>query len=160
MDDPKPVVRRALASQDVGDIVGHYVQENAQHAALAFIDALEDACYLVGRRPGIGTTRYAVELEMPVLRSWALPQFPCLIFYVEREDHIDVWRVLHGRSDAAREEALERWLRADVVASIEELNEHPERALSIHRFVSISPRGSPLSRPRGASEQRSRRNRP
>jgi toxin ParE1/3/4 len=22
-----------------------------------------------------------------------------VIFYVEREDHIDVWRVLHGRRD-------------------------------------------------------------
>jgi toxin ParE1/3/4 len=26
-----------------------------------------------------------------------LTRFPFLVFYVERTDHIDVWRVLHGQ---------------------------------------------------------------
>jgi toxin ParE1/3/4 len=28
-----------------------------------------------------------------------LRRFPYLIFYMEQADHIDVWRVLHGRRD-------------------------------------------------------------
>jgi toxin ParE1/3/4 len=33
------------------------------------------------------------------LRSRALKGFPYLIFYVERENQIDVWRVLHSHRD-------------------------------------------------------------
>jgi toxin ParE1/3/4 len=33
------------------------------------------------------------------LRNWAVKGFPYLVFYIERDDHIEVWRVLHGRRD-------------------------------------------------------------
>lgn len=97
--NPKPVVPRTLASQDVEDAIGYYLKQDAQQAALAFIDALEDAYAILGRHPGIGTSRYATELQVPGLRSWSLPRFPYVIFYVEQADHIDVWRVLHGHRD-------------------------------------------------------------
>jgi toxin ParE1/3/4 len=96
---PKPVVPRTLASRDVEDAIGYYLKDGAQQAALNFVDALEDAYFILGQHPAIGTSRYATELGIPGLRSWALPRFPYVIFYVEREDHIDVWRVLHGRRD-------------------------------------------------------------
>jgi toxin ParE1/3/4 len=38
-------------------------------------------------------------LNLPGLKSWPLTRYPCLVFYVERPDHIDVWRVLHGQRD-------------------------------------------------------------
>ena len=38
-------------------------------------------------------------LNIPGLRSWPLTRYPHLVFYMEREDHIDVWRVLHGVRD-------------------------------------------------------------
>jgi toxin ParE1/3/4 len=97
--NPKPVVPRALAAQDVEDAIAFYLKRDARQAALAFIDALEDAYAILGRHPGIGTTRYAAELDIPELRSWALPRFPYVIFYTERPDHVDVWRVLHGSRD-------------------------------------------------------------
>jgi toxin ParE1/3/4 len=43
--------------------------------------------------------QYGHELGIPGLRSWPLKRFPQLIFYIERADHIDVWRVLHGERD-------------------------------------------------------------
>ncbi|MGB8149528.1 MAG: type II toxin-antitoxin system RelE/ParE family toxin [Azonexus sp.] len=43
--------------------------------------------------------QYAHELSLPDLRFWPLKRFPYLVFYVERESHIDVWRVLHGKRD-------------------------------------------------------------
>jgi toxin ParE1/3/4 len=54
---------------------------------------------LLSRHPGAGASRYAYELDIPGLRSWPLRRFPYLIFYMEQADHIDVWRVLHGRRD-------------------------------------------------------------
>jgi toxin ParE1/3/4 len=38
--------------------------------------------------------------DKPVLpRTRALKRYPYLAFYVERDDHIDVWRVLHTQRD-------------------------------------------------------------
>jgi plasmid stabilization system protein ParE len=39
------------------------------------------------------------ELNLPCLRHWSLKEYPHLVFYVERDDHIDVWRILHGQRD-------------------------------------------------------------
>ena len=36
---------------------------------------------------------------MPGLRHWLLQSCPYLAFYVERADHLDVWRVLHAERD-------------------------------------------------------------
>jgi toxin ParE1/3/4 len=38
-------------------------------------------------------------LNLPGVRFWPLTRHPCLVFHVERDDHIDVWRVLHRRRD-------------------------------------------------------------
>jgi hypothetical protein len=37
--------------------------------------------------------------DLPGLRSWPLRRFPYLIFFIEREEHIDVWRMLHDQRD-------------------------------------------------------------
>jgi toxin ParE1/3/4 len=95
----KPVVPRAQADRDVNDAVAYYLGEDSEQAALGFVDALEQAYTHIGRHPAAGSPRYAHELNLPGLRFWALSQYPYLVFYVERVDHIDVWRVLHGQRD-------------------------------------------------------------
>lgn len=95
----KPVIPRSLANQDIDDAVAYYLSEGAEQAALSFIAALEKAYAHIGRHPASGASRYAHELDIPELRCWPLARFPYLVFYVERQDHIDVWRVLHGRRD-------------------------------------------------------------
>nr|MBS0019024.1 type II toxin-antitoxin system RelE/ParE family toxin [Gammaproteobacteria bacterium] len=95
----KPVVPREQAHRDVEDAVAHYLAEDAEAAALGFIDALEKAYIHIGRHPATGSPRYAHELNLPGLRSWPLTRNPYLVFYVEHPDHIDVWRVLHGQRD-------------------------------------------------------------
>jgi toxin ParE1/3/4 len=96
---PKPVIPREQANRDVDNAVAYYVKEHAQQAALDLVDALQDAYAHIGRRPRMGSSRYAHELDIPGLRTWPLARFPYLVFYVEREDHVDVWRVLHSRRD-------------------------------------------------------------
>lgn len=93
----KPVVPRVQAKQDVDEAVAYYLSEDAPQAALGFIDALEKAYAHIGRHPGTGSPRYAHELNLPALRAWPLTGYPHLVFYAERPDHVDVWRVLHGQ---------------------------------------------------------------
>lgn len=95
----KPVVPRALALQDVEEAIAYYLAEDAPQAALGFVDALEKAYARLGRHPSAGSPRYAHELEIPGLRTRALKGYSYLVFYVERDDHVDVWRVLHGQRD-------------------------------------------------------------
>ena len=95
----KPIVPREHAHRDVEDAVAHDLAENAEAAALGFIDALENAYGQIGRHPATGSPRYAHALNLPGLCSWPLTRYPYLVFYVERSDHVDVWRVLHGQRD-------------------------------------------------------------
>ncbi|MFN7643246.1 MAG: type II toxin-antitoxin system RelE/ParE family toxin [Burkholderiales bacterium] len=102
----KPVIPREQAHRDVEDAVAHYLAEDAEPAALGFIDALEKAYDHIGRHPVTGSPRYAHELNLPGLRSWPQTRYPYLLFYVEHPDHIDVWRVLHGQRD------IPTWMQA------------------------------------------------
>ncbi len=95
----KPVVPREQASRDVEDIVAYYLSEATEPVALGFIDALEQAYIHIGRHPATGCLRFSHELSLPGLRTWPLRRYPHIVFYIERSDHIDVWRVLHGQQD-------------------------------------------------------------
>jgi toxin ParE1/3/4 len=95
----KPIVPRSVANRDVDEAIDHYLNESAEHAALGFIDALEKAYIHIARHPATGSLRYAHALNIPGLRSWPLTRYPHLVFFMGREDHIDVWRVLHGQRD-------------------------------------------------------------
>ena len=101
----KPVVPRQQANRDVDEAIAYYVEEASERVALAFIDALEQACRHIGRHPASGSPRYAVELNLPGLRAWPLRRFPHVVFYVDTPHHIDVWRVLHGARD------IPAWMR-------------------------------------------------
>lgn len=95
----KAVVPRAQADRDINEAVAYYLNEDSEQAALGFVDALEKAFAHLSRHPATGSPRYAHELSLPDLRFWPMSHYPYLIFYVERPDHIDVWRVLHGQRD-------------------------------------------------------------
>ena len=95
----KPVVPRELANRDIDEAIANYLGEGAEQAALRFIEALERAYANIGRHPASGSPRYAHALNLPGLRFWPLARYPHLVFYVERPEHIDVWRVLHGQRD-------------------------------------------------------------
>jgi toxin ParE1/3/4 len=95
----KPVVPRSIANRDTDDAIAYYLSEDAGQAALDFIDALEQAYAHISHHPATGSPHYAHELNLPGLRFWPLANFPYLVFYVERPEHIDIWRVLHGQRD-------------------------------------------------------------
>ncbi len=94
----KPLVRRERADLDVQEAIDYYLQ-HAPEAALAFLDSLEQTYKQIQRRPTIGSPRYAHELNLPDLRFRQCKRFPYLVFYVETDQQIDIWRVLHDRRD-------------------------------------------------------------
>lgn len=71
---------------------------------MGFIDALQDAYQHLSMFPKTGSQRYAHELSLPRLRSWKLKRYPYIVFYVEQDNHIDVWRVINAKRD------IENWL--------------------------------------------------
>ena len=95
----KVVVPRELANRDVENAIDHYLVEATAKIALGFVDALEKAYAHIARHSASGSPRYAHQLGLADLRFWTLGHYPYLVFYVEREEHIDVWRVLHQQRD-------------------------------------------------------------
>jgi toxin ParE1/3/4 len=102
----KPIVLREAARRDIDAALDHYSAQAGEVVALGFVDELEHAFRDIGRHPAAGSPRYGHELELPGLRTWPVRRFPYLIFYVERAEDVDVWRVLHARRD------IPAWLQA------------------------------------------------
>lgn len=102
---PKRIIPRERTKQDIDEAVDYYLSETGENAALGFIDALEQAFRHIARHPATGSSRYAHELDLPGLRYWPLKRYPYLVFFVEHDDHIDVWRILHGARD------IPAWMR-------------------------------------------------
>ena len=103
--DGKTVVLREQAWRDIDEAVEHYLVEAGPAVALAFIDAVENARRRIGEQPRSGSPRYAHDMDIPGLHFRSAGKFPYLIFYVESEAEIDVWRVLHGARD------IPAWMR-------------------------------------------------
>lgn len=95
----KPALLREAARRDVEAAIDHYLAEAGQAVGLRFVDSLERALGLISRHPAAGSPRFGYELQLPGLRARALHGFPYLLFYVEADDCVDVWRLLHGRRD-------------------------------------------------------------
>ena len=95
----KPIIPRTRALRDIEDAVDYYAREAGSHVALGYVDDLESALQLIARHPGSGSLRFGYEIGLPSLRSVQFKRYPYLIFYFEQTDHIDVWRVLHAKTD-------------------------------------------------------------
>ena len=97
----KPVVPSERARQDLAEAVRYYRREAGEGVAIELVSTIQAALQALARRPGAGSLRYGQMIGMADLRSWPLGRYPYLVFYVERVDQIDVWRILHTRRDLA-----------------------------------------------------------
>ncbi|PVM89516.1 type II toxin-antitoxin system RelE/ParE family toxin [Caulobacter endophyticus] len=95
----KPVIPRTEAEADVEAAVSWYLSQAGVTTALSFAEAMYEAYRIIGERSAAGYAAYAYILKRPGLRTWQLKRYPYLIFYFERNEHVDVWRVLHGQRD-------------------------------------------------------------
>ena len=95
----KPVRLHRLAVDDVETAIDHFGTEGTADVAAHFLDAVERALQHVGRHPHSGSLRFSYDLDIPELRAWPLTGFRYRVFYVEPDDEIEVWRILHTRRD-------------------------------------------------------------
>ena len=95
----KPVRFRDLATLDLESAAGYYLAEVDAATVIRFVDAVEATARRIGRNPRLGSLRFAYELSVPDLRVMSVGKFPYLLFYLERESSVDVWRLLHTSRD-------------------------------------------------------------
>ena len=95
----KPVRLLVAAQNELRQITAWYRDEAGEALALRWTDAVSSALRHIRAIPRTGSSRYALGLNLRGLRFWPISGFPYLIFYIERETQIDVWRVLHTQRD-------------------------------------------------------------
>lgn len=101
----KPLIQSAQADQDLEEALEWYWKQGGPDLTERFIEAFEAARDHIARHPGTGSPRYArgkARTPKPAhagLRFWLLTHFPFAIFYIERDTHIDIVRVLHQSSN-------------------------------------------------------------
>ena len=95
----KLVVVSPQAQREIRQAAAYYRSEGGDVLALKWVAGVEHALKHVGHHAMSGSTRYAMLLKLAGLRFWPVRGFPHLVFYVEREAQIDVWRVLHTSRD-------------------------------------------------------------
>jgi toxin ParE1/3/4 len=95
----KRIIIRPKASQDLDDHFA-YIAENNLEAALRFFDSARSTIAQLARTPGIGSLCPVENSRLQGLRKWAVKDFrKHLIFYFEREDAIEIVRILYAARD-------------------------------------------------------------
>lgn len=97
----KPARLRPQAEEDLVEITRWYAGEGGLDLAARFFDSARAALETVERSPGIGSPRLGLAAGIEGLRSWPATPFPVRWFYFERDDHLDVVRLLGERQDVA-----------------------------------------------------------
>ena len=95
----KRVVLTAQARAEVRRATARYRNEGGPALARRWADAVENAVRHISAHPATGSTRYAAPLKLREIRFWPVRGFPYLVFYIEREQQVDVSRILHAERD-------------------------------------------------------------
>jgi toxin ParE1/3/4 len=97
----KPARLRPAAQQDLVALSLWYADKGGETLAARMFDAARAALMPIQRMPGLGSPALAESVGMPGLRHLGVDGFPVRWFYLEREDHLDVLRLLGERQDIA-----------------------------------------------------------
>ena len=97
----KPAVLRPQAQRDRLAEVRYYRKKAGSRVAVRLVNATNVALDQIEFEPGIGSPSLGMILGIPALRTWRIAKFPLLWCYFERDDHVDVVRLLGERQDIA-----------------------------------------------------------
>ena len=98
----KVAVLRPGARADRRNEVQYYRREAGANVAAKLVRAMSNALQQLALNPAIGSPTMGQALGMPGMRTWRLDGFPLSYWYFEREDHLDVARLVgHGQDSAA-----------------------------------------------------------
>ncbi len=98
----KRIVITPQANLDIDENFTYIAQENTD-AALQFFDAVRETLAQLAKMPGMGSRYSSNNPRLQGLRKWAVKRFKnYLIFYFERDETIDVVRILYATQDIER----------------------------------------------------------
>jgi toxin ParE1/3/4 len=96
---PRFVYRTPQAKADLIGIALH-IAEGSERAAMRFLDSAEATFKSLARKPELGHLGEFRSAHLIGVRRWRVNGFKnYLIFYREREDGVEIVRVLHGARD-------------------------------------------------------------
>lgn len=95
----KPAHLRPQALADRKDSARYYRRVASTRIAEDMVNAAREALFQIEQNPGIGSPHIGQQIDIPGLRSWHVSGFPLIWFYFEREDFLDVVRLLGERQD-------------------------------------------------------------
>lgn len=95
----KPVFVLPQAEREIRQTTAHYRVEGGDPLALRWAEAVSAALRHISAHPQTGSVRYAMQLNLAGLRFWPVKKFPYLVFYIEGDSQIDIWRILHAQRD-------------------------------------------------------------
>ncbi len=97
----RPARLRAQAKRDLSDTAVYYTEQGGAKLGRAFAAAATAALEPLARMPGLGSPRAAEFCGVPELRVLSVSGWPVQWFYFERDDILDVVRLLGERQDIA-----------------------------------------------------------
>ena len=97
----KAAILRPQAQRDRQNEVRYYREEAGSKVAVRLVNATNESLDQIEVEPGIGSPVLGKILDIPGLKTWRVTKFPLLWFYFERDDHLDVVRLLGERQDIA-----------------------------------------------------------
>ncbi len=97
----KPAILRPQARRDREAEVRYCRGHAGSKVAVRLVTATNAALDRIELEPGIGSPTLGKILDIPDLRTWRVTKFPLLWCYFERDDHLDVVRLLGERQDIA-----------------------------------------------------------
>jgi toxin ParE1/3/4 len=95
----KPPRLRPKAKDDRRNEVRYYRLNGGTSVAENLVIETRWALKQIEQAPGIGSPRLGQLAEISGLRSWRVTGFPLVWLYFERDDHLDVIRLLGERQD-------------------------------------------------------------
>jgi toxin ParE1/3/4 len=95
----KPAKLRPLAGEDLVERSRFYERSGGRELGRRFFAASMDALRSAESMPGIGSPLIGEVVGVPSLRRVGIEGFPCGWFYLERDDRLDVVRLLADRQD-------------------------------------------------------------
>ena len=90
---------RPLAETDLVERTRYYRSEAGHEIGERFFDTAVDTLRTIEKMPGVGSLRLGELCDVPGLRSFRIRGFPCGWFYFERNDYVDVIRLLSYAQD-------------------------------------------------------------
>lgn len=95
----KPTLWRSSAERDAAEAAYWYATQAGLAVGERFLAAVETGIAHLSQHPASGSPRYALPLNLDGMRFWPVGVFPYLIFYIEHDTHLDIWRVLQAQRD-------------------------------------------------------------